>query len=160
MGSDSAFDPRLSIWNTWRRMVLGLGHQLHERLGATAPVTIHGRDLRHDDEGVGFQFQYMLADLADAGDARTAFYVLQIQLKKRPPAIGWEIDAVPVIERTNGSYQLYERRSFAIPLREHARLAEIVSADLASDAAAFFDAVSTGRAIDAGKATSAQPAQR
>ncbi len=145
MTSDTPFDPRISIWNTWRQTVLPLGHQLHERLCQTAPVTIHGRDLRHDDEGVGFQFQYMLAgDLLDA-DTNAAFYVLQLQLKKRAPSIGWEVDAIPVLERRDGSYQLHQRRTFSVPLRQHRVLASVVADDIAADAAAFFDAIVSGR---------------
>lgn len=149
MAPDTPFDPRISIWDTWRQTVLALGHQLHERLRETVPVTIHGRDLRHEDEGVGFQFQYMLTGDQAGADARAAFYVLQLQLKKRAPSIGWEVDAIPVIERGDGSYQLHERRTFSVPLRRHDLLASVITNDVAADAAAFFDAVTAGRPFTA-----------
>ncbi len=144
MVPDTPFDPRISIWNTWRQTVLMLGHRVHERLQPSAPVTIHGRDLRAEDEGIGFQFQYMLTGDLDDGDTRAAFYVLQLQVKKRSRSIGWEVDAIPVIER-GGDYQLYQRRTFSIPLHQHGMLASVVSEDVAADAAAFFDAVLAGR---------------
>lgn len=147
MTSDTPFDPRVGVWNTWRQTVLNLGHQLHESLTESAAVTIHGRELRPADEGVGFQFQYMLAGNLPGADVRAAFYVVQLQLKKRAPSIGWEIDAIPVIERGDGSYQLHQRRSFSVPLRQHQRLAAVVTDDIATDAAAFFDAVVSGRQI-------------
>lgn len=147
MTPDSPFDSRIPVWNTWRQPVLNLGHQLHQRLQEVAPVSIHGRDLRHDDEGVGYQFQYMLAgDLDDPG-LRAAFYVVQLQLKKRALSIGWEVDAIPVVERSDGSYQLHERHAFAVPLRQHRQLASVITEAVADDATAFFVAAVSGRPV-------------
>jgi len=148
MTPDTSHDPRIAIWNAWRQTALALGHQVHAQLQETSPVTVHGRDLRPDDEGVGFQFQYMLAGDLYNGDARAAFYVLQIQLKKRARSIGWEVDAVPVIERADNSYQLHQRRTFAILLHQHQRLRSTILDDVANDAATFFAAVSAALPFD------------
>jgi len=151
MPPETPYDPRISVWNTYRNLVLALGHEIHERLNEATTVSIHGRDLRPEDEGVGFQFQYMLTGEQTDQEIHAAFYVLQMQLKKRKASIGWTIDAIPVTEKTAGEYALEQRRSFEVSLHQHERLRTVMLEDITNDARGFFADVLTGaqRSIEA-----------
>lgn len=151
MPPEAPYDSRIPVWNTYRNLVLALGHDVHQRLSESTALSIHGRDLRPEDEGVGFQFQYMLTHEQTDQPIHAAFYVLQMQLKKRKTSIGWAIDAIPVLEKTAGEYALEQRRTFEISLHQHERLRSVLLDDITADARAFFTDVLSGapRSVEA-----------
>lgn len=147
-GSDTAsHSPLFSLWNVHRATIHALGHALHGSLPpGDPPVTIHGRDLR-PDEGVGLQVQLMLTGELYGGDVESAYYVLQFQLTKRTTSVAWRIDAMPVLQRRGQQYDLFATRSYTLPLRDRARLATLVTGEIADDAARFFTRARAGEPI-------------
>lgn len=136
------------IWEAQRALTLALGYELHASLqGPEPPVTLHGRDLRPAEEGVGFQFQFTLNDALYGGSARSAYYVLQLQLQKRAVGVGWLVDAMPVLEYGDERYDLYQRRSYTLPVANRQELRRLFVEELAADAGAFFAAVRAGEPL-------------
>jgi hypothetical protein len=138
----------LSIWNTHRNSLLLMGQELHARLQPIDPsLTIHGRDLRPESEGVGFQFQLLLPGPLGDG-AVSAYYVVQVQLRRQVTSLAWQIDAMPVLDRGARRYDLFPNRSSALPLRDRARLRRLFEDTLADDATRFLTAVRDGRPLE------------
>jgi hypothetical protein len=119
-----------------------LGQALHELIPAgEPPVTIHGRELDPDSEGVGFQFQLTMNGNLYNGRFSAAYYVVQVQLTKRKAGLGWLIDAMPILEIEHANYDLYGKRSREIAYRDREALETQMLRDLAKDATTFFDGV-------------------
>jgi hypothetical protein len=138
-----------SLWNVHRHAILLLGHELRERLPVgEPPITLHGRDLRPSDEGVGFQFQYLMSGPLPAAVARAAYYVVQLQLIRRTTSVAWLVDALPVLDQAGTVYRLYHKRSSTVPLHDRARLRRVVLEEIGVDGSAFFEAIRTGTPID------------
>jgi hypothetical protein len=136
------------MWNVHRNTVLAIGHELFERLpSGEPPITVHGRDLRERDEGVGFQFQYLLSDLQPAATARSAYYVVQLQLLKRTTSLAWLIDSLPVLDCDGTVYRLYHKRSSTVPLHDRARLRRVVLDEIGACGSAFFEAIRSGKPV-------------
>lgn len=111
---------------------------------AEPAVTIHGRDLLPESEGVGFQFQLALrGDLCD-GRLSAVYYVVQVQLVRRAVSLGWLVDAMPVLEIAEGDYDLYPKRTHSLALHQRTQLANLFAADLTKDATTFFEAIRRG----------------
>lgn len=147
-----------SVWDVNRAFVLALGHALHQILPAgDPPIVLTGRDLRRDTEGVGFQFQFLLEPLDESGAMRAAYYVTQLRLQPRRATVAWHVDSLPVIDAAGRGYNLFDRRSFTVPLRDRARLRAVLLDDVAADAAAFFAAVRAGT-VDTLRSTAVVPA--
>jgi hypothetical protein len=148
----------IPIWNTHRNTVLALGHAAYERLPAgEPPITIHGRELQPDNEGVGFQFQFTMNGDLYGGRDRAAYYVVQAQLAKRTTSIAWAVDAMPVIEHSDDGYDFFERRSFSVPLHDRPRLQALFIDQLVPDATAFFEAIRRGERISEESSPFADP---
>jgi hypothetical protein len=149
MSGSGASSALASMWNVHRNAILALGQELRERLPAgEPPITLHGRDLRERDEGVGFQFQYLLSGLQPTAAARSAYYVVQLQLLKRTTSLAWLIDSLPVLDCDGTVYRLYHKRSSTVPLHDRARLRRVVLDEIGAGGSAFFEAVRAGRPIE------------
>lgn len=136
----------IPLWEQQRDMLLRLGHALHGRIPAgEPPVTVHGRDLQAEREGVGFQFQYTLNGELYGGSRRAAYYVVQAQLIRRKTSAAWQVDAMPVLEEAEGRYDLFDKRPFTVAFHDRAALRDLFVNRLAADATAFFNAVRAGQ---------------
>lgn len=136
------------IWQQHRPFVLQLGHALWQDMpDGSPPVTIHGRDLRPDSEGVGFQLQLALRHDIYDGQVRAAYYVVQVQLTRGRVSLGWLIDAMPVFEIADDDYELFPKRSHSLPLRQRTELEQLFTSTLRDDARAFFVAVRSGQRL-------------
>jgi hypothetical protein len=139
----------IPLWEQERPLVLRLGHALHERLPvAEPPVTMHGRELLPEREGVGFQFQYTLNDALYGGARRAAYYVVQAQLVRRKTSIAWQVDAMPVLEEADERYDLFSKRPFSVAFHDRVSLQDLFVNRLASDAQTFFAAVRAGELLE------------
>jgi hypothetical protein len=124
----------LTVWNAQRPFVLELASALHAILpAADGTITIHGRDLRHGDEGVGLQVQYRYADPAGTRDA---CFVLDIVLDRGRAALSWTINAVAV-EATGNDYVILHRQSFALPIARRNELRTLFANELTQLATDF-----------------------
>lgn len=140
--------PLNGIWQQHRAYVLQLGQGLWQAMPDGAPpVTINGRDLHPDTEGVGFQFQLAIRDAFYGGHIRAAYYVIQVQLTRGRVSLSWLIDAMPVFESADDDYALYPKRTRTLPLRQRALLEQHFTSALCDDALAFFATVRTGRTL-------------
>jgi hypothetical protein len=138
----------IPIWNTHRNTVLAFGHAMHEGLPQGEPaITIHGRELQPENEGVGFQFQFTMNGNLYGGRSKSAYYVVQAQLAKRTTSIAWAVDAMPVIEHRDGQYDFFERQSYTVPLHDRRRLQALFLEQLLPDATAFFETVRRGDSV-------------
>ena len=135
----------ITLWRQQRNVVLQLGQALHARIPSGVPeVTVHGRDLDVDSEGVGFQFQLTVnGDLYD-GRFQAGYFVVQVQLIKRKAGLGWQIDAMPILEIEHANYDLYAKRSHSFVYRDRQGLETFFLNGLAEDAVAFFQNVRHG----------------
>ena len=135
----------IPLWEQERALVLRLGHALHERLpAAEPPVTLHGRELLPEREGVGFQFQFTLNATLYGGARRAAYYVVQAQLIRRKTSLAWQVDAMPVLEEADGRDDLYAKRPFSVAFHDRVSLQDLFVNRLAGDAQTFFAAVRAG----------------
>ena len=138
----------IPLWEQERPLLLRLGYALHERLpAADPPVSVHGRDLQPEREGVGFQFQYTLNDELYGGARRAAYHVVQAQLIQRKTSVAWQVDAMPVLEETEGRYDLYAKRPFSVAFHDRINLQELFVIRLAADAQTFFESVRAGEQL-------------
>ena len=134
------------IWQQHRPFILQLGHAFWQSMpDGTSPITIHGRDLWPDTEGVGFQFQLAIHDVLYDGRIRAAYYVIQVQLTRGRVSLGWLVDAMPALEVAADDYALFPKRTTSLLLRQRAELEQLFTAKLRDDARAFFEAVHAGR---------------
>jgi hypothetical protein len=139
----------IPLWEQERPLVLRLGHALHERLPAVEPpVTLHGRELLPEREGVGFQFQYTLSGALYGGARRAAYYVVQAQLMRRKTSVAWQVDAMPVLEEADGRYDLYSKRPYSVAFHDRVSLQDLFVNRLAGDAQTFFAAVRSGALLE------------
>jgi hypothetical protein len=138
----------LRLWHANREPILGLAQQLHARLPeAEPPITIHGRDLNPDTEGVGAQFQLLMpGDFYDGG-ALAAYFVVQVELVKQRTSLAWLVDAMPLLETEPDCFDLYPKRSFTVAYRDHQGLTELLTDQLRAKAETFFTRVRTGETI-------------
>jgi hypothetical protein len=141
--------PPLASWHQQRSFILQLGQQLWAALPAgEPPITAHGRDLQPDsEEGVGFQFQLTMRGSLCQGRVQAGYYVVQVQLVRRKVSLGWQVDAMPVLEIGAGDYDLYPKRTYEFSLRERAQLSELFDDELTGDATRFFTAIRLGNGL-------------
>ena len=138
--------PLIGIWQQHRPFILQLGHALWQAMPDEAPpVTVHGRDLRSETEGIGFQFQLAIHDALYDGRIRAAYYVIQLQLTRGRVSLGWLVDAMPALEIAANDYELFPKRTTALLLRQRTELEQLFTTTLRDDARAFFEAVRAGR---------------
>ncbi|HYI16912.1 MAG TPA: hypothetical protein VEX37_16050, partial [Thermomicrobiales bacterium] len=117
MANDHIHEKLIPIWEQHRNRILGYGHALHALLPeGEPPITVHGRDLRPADEGVGFQFQYTLTGDLYNGEVTTACFVVQIETVKRETSVAVKVDAAPLLEFNDGHFEVYGRRGEMVPL--------------------------------------------
>lgn len=135
----------ITLWGQQRNAILQLGQALHARIPSGVPeVTVHGRDLDADSEGVGFQFQLtMNGDLYD-GRFQAGYFVVQVQLIKRKAGLGWQIDAMPILEIEHANYDVYAKRSHSFAYRDRQGIETFVLNALAQDAITFFQNIRHG----------------
>lgn len=136
----------ITLWQQQRNAILQLGQALHARIPSGVPaVTVHGRDLEVESEGIGFQFQLtMNGDLYD-GRFQAGYFVVQVQMIKRKAGLGWQIDAMPILEIEHANYDLYAKRSHSFAYRNRQAVETLFQHDLAHDAITFFENVRHGR---------------
>jgi hypothetical protein len=135
----------VTLWQQQRNSILRLGRTLHERIPPGEPeVTIHGRDLDPETEGVGFQFQLTMNGELYDGRFRAGYFVVQVQLVKRKTSLGWLVDGMPILEVEHANYDLYSKRSHSFAYRDHQGLEGALLDNLAQDAAGFFQRIRTG----------------
>jgi hypothetical protein len=138
----------IPIWEQHRNRILSYGYALHGLLpNGTPPVTLHGRDMRADDEGVGFHFQYTLTDELYDGGVVSACFAVQIELVWTEP-VSVRIDAVPLLEHGDGHYEMIGRRYTSIPVDDHRRQWLLFAYSLRGSATEFFNLVRAGEPID------------
>jgi len=116
MTDDSIQATLIPIWEQHRNRILGYGHALYGLLpDGDPPVSLHGRDLRTHDEGVGFHVQYTLIDDVYNGAVVSACFAVQIELVATS-ITSVKVDAVPLLEYRDGHYQdhrpAWHERSF------------------------------------------------
>jgi hypothetical protein len=151
----------IPIWEQHRNSILKYGHALHAMLPVTEPpVTLHGRDLRPADEGVGFQFQYTLTGNYYNGEVASACFVIQIELIVRKTSVGVKVDAAPLLEYRDGHYEVFNRRGTIVPIGDKYALREYFALSLTSSAARFFETVRAGQPMDEVIAGIAEPPSR
>ena len=123
-----------------------LGQALHRSIPTgVPPVTVHGRDLEAQTEGVGFQFQLTMNGDLYAGRFQSGYFVVQVQLVKRKAGLGWQVDAMPILEIEHANYDLYQKRTRELTYRDRNGLESYMLEDLARDAAIFFDNIRRGQ---------------
>lgn len=145
LSAQSGHSSITTLWRQQRHGILVLGQTLHEILpSGEPPVTIHGRDLDPESEGVGFQFQLTINGNLYDGRFSAAYYVVQIQLIKRKAGLGWQVDAMPILEVEHTNYDLYGKRGRELQYRDNEGLETHMLRHLAQDAATFFDCVRQG----------------
>ncbi len=134
-----------TLWQQQRNAILLLGRALQERIPAGEPaVTVHGRDLDSESEGVGFQFQFTVNGDLYGGRFQSGYFVIQVQLIKRKAGLGWQIDAMPILEIEHGNYDLYAKRTHTFAYRDRQGLESLFLNNLAEDAVTFFQNVRHG----------------
>jgi hypothetical protein len=139
----------IPIWEQHRNRILTYGHALHALLPESdPPVTLHGRDLRPADEGVGFQFQFTLAGDLYNGEVSSACFVVQIELVERTASIGVKVDAAPLLEYGDGHFEVFGRRGTIAPLGDKRSLRQYFALSLTSSATRFFTRVRAGEPMD------------
>lgn len=138
----------LRLWHANREPILGLARELHARLPHDEPpITIHGRDLNPDTEGIGAQFQLLMpGDFYDGG-ALAAYFVVQVELVQQRTSLAWLVDAMPLLETEPNCFDLYPKRSFTIAYRDQQGLAELLTDQLRAKAETFFTRVRSGETI-------------
>lgn len=142
MNAQAGHSSLLTIWNQQRHHVMSLGQSLHHSIPIGEPeVTIHGRDLQPETEGVGFQFQLTINGNLYDGRFQAAYYVVQVQLVKLRAGLGWLVDAMPILEVEHSNYDLYTKRTREFVYRDRQALDDHFLQDLAHDATLFFDYV-------------------
>ncbi len=138
------------IWQQHRNRILSYGHALHALLpDGDPPVTIHGRELRPEDEGVGFQFQYVLTSPLYNGDVASACYVVHIQLV--PPqrtSIGVRVDAAPLLEYGDGHFEVFGQSGTTLPIGDKRGLRDFFGTSLTQSMSRFFTSVRAGEPIE------------
>ncbi len=135
----------LTLWRQQRNAILQLGQALHERLPPGVPeVTVHGRDLEVKSEGIGFQFQFTVNGHLYGGRFQAGYFVVQVQLIKRKAGLGWQIDAMPILEVEHANYDLYAKRSHEFAYRDRQGIETFFLEGLAQDAGLFFENVRGG----------------
>lgn len=136
----------ISLWRQQRNAILQLGQALHARIPPGVPeVTVHGRDLEVDSEGVGFQFQLTMNGNLYDGRFQAGYFVVQVQLVKRKAGLGWQIDAMPILEIEHANYDLYAKRSHSFAYRERQDIETLFHDGLTQDAITFFENVRHGQ---------------
>jgi hypothetical protein len=134
----------ISIWEQHRNRILTYGHVLHGLLpGGDPPVTLHGRDTRPGDEGVGAHFQYTLADDMYNGTVVSACFAVQVELVGSHPT-RVKVDAVPLLEYRGGHYEIIGRRFTSIALDDFRALWMLFAYSLRGSATDFFNLVRAG----------------
>lgn len=119
-----------------------LGQTLHRSIPTgEPPVTIHGRELEPQTEGIGFQFQLTMNGDLYGGRFQSAYFVVQAQIVKRKAGLGWQVDAMPILEIEHTNYDLYRKRTRELAYRDRPGLESYFLEDLARDATGFFDNV-------------------
>ena len=137
----------ISIWHQHRNRILTYGHVLHGLLpDGDPPVTLHGRDTRPDDEGVGAHFQYTLADALYDATVVSACFAVQVELVGSHPT-RVKVDAVPLLEYRDGHYEIIGRRFTSIPLDDFRALWMLFAYSLRGSATEFFTLVRAGHPI-------------
>lgn len=135
----------LTLWGQQRNAILQLGQALHERIPTGEPeVTVHGRDLEAESEGVGFQFQLTMNGALYDDRFRAGYFVVQVQLIKRKAGLGWRIDAMPILEVEHANYDLYAERSQEFAYRDRQGIETFLLEGLARDAGVFFENARNG----------------
>lgn len=135
----------VTLWRQQRNAILQLGQALYESIPpGNLEVTVHGRDLDPDTEGVGFQFQLTVNGNLYDGRFRAAYFVVQAQLVKRKAGLGWLIDAMPILEIEHANYDLYPKRSREFAYRDRQAVEDYLLKNLAEDAVEFFQNVRGG----------------
>jgi hypothetical protein len=141
-------EPLMAIWEQHRNRILSYGYALHGLLpDGMPPVTLHGRDMRAGDEGVGFHFQYTLIDNLYDGEIASACFAVQIELIQADP-VSVRIDAVPLLEHGDGHYEMIGRRNTSIPVDDHRRQWLLFAYSLRASATEFFSLVRSGEPFD------------
>ena len=134
----------ISIWEQHRNRIVRYGHALHALLPeGEPPITLHGRDLRPPDEGVGIQFQYMLADSLYDGEVVTACYVVQLALIAGT-SIRAKVDVTPLLEYRDGHFEVFDRRSAMVRFHDTQTLRTFFADSLTRTASRFFSTVRAG----------------
>ncbi|MDQ3549284.1 MAG: hypothetical protein M3439_10765 [Chloroflexota bacterium] len=138
----------ISIWQQHRDRILGYGHVLHGLLPACdPPVTLHGRDLRPGDEGVGYHFQYTLTGDVYNGTVVSACFAVQIELVEAR-IVSIEVDAVPLLEYRDGHYDVIGRHGTRMRVGDTRMLWRHFAYSLTCPATDFFTRVRTGAPMD------------
>jgi hypothetical protein len=137
----------IAIWEQHRNRILTYGHVLHGLLpDGDPPVTLHGRDTRPGDEGVGAHFQYTLVDDMYDESVVSACFAVQVEfLGLKPTRV--KVDAVPLLEYRDGHYEIVGRRNTSIPLAEFRALWMLFAYSLRGSATDFFTLVRAGDPI-------------
>lgn len=138
------------IWQQHRNRILSYGHALHALLPeGDPPVSIHGRELRPEDEGVGFQFQYVLNTSLYNGDVASACYVVHIQLV--PPertSITVRVDAAPLLEYGDGHFEVFDQSGTSLAIGNKLGLRDFFGETLTHTMSRFFTSVRAGEPIE------------
>lgn len=138
----------IPIWEQHRNRILNYGHALHALLpDGDPPVTLHGRDLRPADEGVGFQFQFTLTDALYDGEAVSACFVVQVELVAARVVVV-KVDAAPLLEYRDGHYEVFGRRGTGVPIGDKRTLRQYFARSLTRSATRFFVRVRAGEPMD------------
>jgi len=125
-----------TVWNAQRAFVVELGRALHATLPASERgISMHGRDLKPDAEGIGAQLQYRLDD--GTGGPGQACFVIDIALKRGRTSLIWDVNAVSVQSRGDGDYSITARQSFTLPVMRRTQLRSLFANDLTRIAADF-----------------------
>lgn len=156
MTDNRADEKLIPVWEQHRNRILRYGHALHALLPeGDPPITLHGRDLRPADEGVGFQFQCTLTGDLYNGDVRTSCFVVQIELVEvqielveREASVAVKVDAAPLLEFNDGHFEVYGRRGTIVPLGDKRTLRMFFAHSLTSSATGFFTRVRAGDPMD------------
>lgn len=144
-GSQATLNP---IWEQHRNRILTDGHALHALLPeGDPPITLHGRDLRPADEGVGFPFQYTLTGGLYNGRIAAACFVVQIELVEGTTAISVKINAAPLLEYRDGHYELFDRRGTSVPIGDTLTM-RLFFAESLTPSATRFSRVRAGEPMD------------
>jgi hypothetical protein len=149
MTDNRANEKLVPLWEQHRNRILRYGHALHALLPEGEPaITLHGRDLRPADEGVGFQFQYTLTGDLYNGEVTTACFVVQIELVKRETSVAVRVDAAPLLEFNDKHIEVYGRRDTLVPLGDKWTLRRFFAQPLTRSATGFFNRVRAGEPMD------------
>ncbi len=138
----------IPVWEHHRDRVLAYGHALHALLpDSDPPVMLHGRDLHPSDEGVGFQFQYVLQnDLYDR-TVIAACYVVQLRLV-RSRAIVADVNATQLLERRDGTFDVFRCISETPRIGNRDELRDVFAELLTPSATRFFANVRNAQHVE------------